>query len=211
MTPKGKLLVGGAAIAAVGLGAAGAIARHGHGWGPHHGGFGMGPGMGPGMGHMGMMCKDGRTAEMVDHMLVRLEYRAKITDAQKPAFEDLKTAARSAAAKVQAACPDTAKAPAEPPKDGTRPSRPTPIERLANAETMTAATLDAIKTVRPAAEKLYVQLSDEQKSALNERPGRKWGRGWNRDGRDHDRGGPDRSNDRGPDPGPPGDEPDATP
>ncbi len=64
---------------------------------------------------------------------------------------------------------------------------------------MTAATLDAIKTVRPAAEKLYAQLSEEQKTAINERPHRKWGRGWNRDGRGPDRGGPDRGDGRGPD------------
>lgn len=194
MTRNTKLLIGGIALAAIGLGAAGAIARHGDhgGWGRHGGHHG---------GMDRMLCGDSRAAEMADHMLVRLEHRAKLTDAQKPAFEELKTAARSAAQKVQAACPAKPAAAA----DGTRPPRPSPIERLANAEAMTAAKLEAIKAVRPAAEKLYAQLSDEQKTAINARPERKWGRGkwWNRDGRHGgpDRGGADRGEGRGPDRG----------
>ena len=50
------------------------------------------------------------------------------------------------------------------------------------------ASLDAIKTVRPAAEKFYASLSDEQKSALVEH-------------RDH--GWRDRGDDAGPDATPP--------
>ncbi|MGQ0674445.1 MAG: Spy/CpxP family protein refolding chaperone [Hyphomicrobium sp.] len=171
MTRHAKLLLGGVAVAALGLGAAGAIARHGHhghGFGGMHGGM-----FGPGMGSMGKFCRDGRTAEMADLMLVRLEYRVKPTDAQKAGFEELKSATRAAAGKLAAGCPAR---PAEPAQtDGPRP-RPSPVERLANAEAMTAATLDAIKTVRPAAEKFYATLSEAQKTALNERPHR-WGRG----------------------------------
>lgn len=218
MTRNSKLLIGGIALAVAGLGAAGAIARHGpHGWGHggwgHHGGSRGGP-MGMGMfgGPMGMMCRDGQAAEKTDHMLVHIEHRAKPTEAQKAAFEEFKSAARSAATKVQAGCPATAAL--EPPKDGTPPPRPSPIERLANAETMTAATLDAIKTVRPAAEKFYAALSAEQKAAIDEQPGgEKRGWGWGRhrgpgsgpgDGGPDDRGpgGPEgRGPDRGPGPG----------
>jgi hypothetical protein len=172
MTRHAKLLLGGVALAAVGLGAAGAIARHGHhgpGWG-HHGGMGMGGPM------MGRLCKGDRTAaEMADHMLVRIEHGVKPTDAQKAGFEELKTALRTAAEKVQASCPPK---PA-PAADGTPPPRPSPVERLARAETMTAATLEAIKTVRPAAEKFYASLSDEQKKVLEERRGGKH-RWWKR-------------------------------
>ena len=200
MTRHTKLLLGGVALAALGLGAAGAIARHGdQGWGRH--GFGHHGGMfgGPGMGHSGLLCRDGRAGEMADHMLVSIEHKVKPTEAQKAAFDDLKTAARSAVAKAQTGCP--VKATVEPAKDGTatRPPRPSPVERLANAEAMTAATLDAIKMVRPAAEKFYAALSEEQKAALNERPDHKGGRGWwHRDGH---RGGPDRGEGRGPDRG----------
>ena len=200
MTRHAKMLLGGVALAAIGLGTAGAIARHGPpgGWG-HHGKGHHGGMFGSEMGRMGMFCRGERAAEMTDHMLVRIEHKAKLTDAQKPALEELKTAARNAATKIQAACPATPAATAEPSKDATPPARPSPIERLANAEAMTAATLDAIKTVRPAAEKLYAQLSDEQKAALNERPHGKWGRGsWHRDGR---HGGSDRGEGRGPDRG----------
>lgn len=196
MTRHTKILLGGVALAAIGLGAAGAIARHGphgSGWG-HHGGM-----FDSGMGRMGMLCQDGRAAEMADHMLVHIEHKVKPTEAQKTAFEELKTAARSAVTKAQAGCP--IKAAAEPAKDGTPPPRPSPVERLANAEAMTAATLEAIKIVRPAAEKFYTALSGEQKAAINERPSGKWGRGgWHRGG---GHGGPDRGDapgetDRGP-------------
>lgn len=193
MTRNRKMLLGGAALAVVGLGAAGAVARQGHhGWG-HHGGGMHGGFFGPGFGHMGKVCRDGRAAEMVDHMAVRIEHRAKPTEAQRGAFDELKTAMKSAAEKLQAGCPAQAKA--EPGKDSSPPPRPSPVERLANAEQMTAATLEAIKTVRPAAEKFYAQLSDEQKASLT--PERK-GRGW---WRHRDRG-PDGGRERGPGRGP---------
>jgi hypothetical protein len=190
MTRHAKLLLGGTAVALIGLGAAGAVARQGHGgWGGgHHGGF-MGHGFG-GPGMMRMCRGENRAEEMADHMIVRIEHRAKLTEAQKPAFDELKGALRSAAAKVQAACP----AKPQPAQDGSRPPRPSPIERLANAEAMTAATLDAIKTVRPAAEKLYAALSDEQKASLT--PDRR--RGWWR----HRGGDDERGRDRGPNRGP---------
>jgi hypothetical protein len=199
MTPRSKYLLAGVALAVIGLGAAGAIARHGHhGWGHH----GRDPhGWGRHGGHMGMLgfvggpgnrfCR-GDGAEMADHMLVHLEHKVKPTEAQKAGFEELKTSIRSAAARMQAACP--AKAAAEPPKDGTPPAMPNPIERLERAQAMTEATLEAIKTVRPAAEKFYASLSDQQKTSLSERErgGKRWGHGWrhhrDRDDDDGDRG-----------------------
>ena len=158
MTRNKKILIGGIALAAVAAGGLAASAARG-GFG-HHGGR-MG-GMGGGM--MGAVCK-GDAAEMADHMLIRLEYKVKPTDAQKPAFEELKAAAKSAAAKAKAGCPA---APVQA-ADGTRPAPKPPTERLAAMEAALAAQLDAVRTVRPAAEKFYASLSEEQKKAFTER------------------------------------------
>lgn len=158
MTRHKKILIGGFALAAVAAGGLAASAARG-GFG-HHGGR-MG-GMGGGM--MGAVCK-GDAAEMADHMLIRLEYKVKPTDAQKPAFEELKAAAKVAAAKAKAGCPA---APVQA-ADGTRPAAKPPTERLAAMETALAAQLDAVRTVRPAAEKFYASLSEEQKKAFAER------------------------------------------
>lgn len=197
MTPRTKYIAAGAALAALALGGAAAIARHGnHGFGHggwrHHGGSmegHMGGHLGGmGFGGPGMKFCRGNTAEMADHMLVRIEHKVKPTDAQKASFETLKAAAQEAAAKLSAACPkDMAAKPAE--GDASQ-ARSTPIERLARAEAMTQATLDAIKTVRPAAETFYASLTPEQKAKLDEHVGR-GGRGhgereWNRDDRSGD-------------------------
>ncbi len=192
MTRNKKILFGGIALAAVAAGGLAASAARG-GFG-HHGGR-MG-GMGGGM--MGAVCK-GNAAEMADHMLIRLEYKVKPTDAQKPAFEELKAAAKTAAAKAKAGCPP---APVQA-ADGTRPAPKPPTERLAAMEAALAAQLDAVRTVRPAAEKFYASLTDEQKKAFAEREHGGMG-GMHRDdgergGRHHGRGGErgDRGGDGG--------------
>jgi hypothetical protein len=143
-------------------------------------------------------------SEKADLMMVRLEYRVKPTEAQKPAFEDLRTAARSAAQKIAAACPakpDPA-AEADKGKDG-KPPRKEITARLAETEAQLTAALEGLKIVRPAAEKLYATLDDAQKKAVAEmgmgKRG-KWGRHHHRgEGRgpgpggwDDDRRGPDR-------------------
>ena len=152
-----KLILGGVALAAIAAGGVAASAHRG-GWGHGPGGHGV---MGGPM--MGAIC-DGKAAEMTDHMLIGLQYKVNPTDAQKPAFEELKAAAKAAAAKAQAGCP------AKPAQtaDGTEPPRKAPTERLAMMETALAAQLDAIRTVRPAAEKFYATLSDEQKKTVTE-------------------------------------------
>src|SRR5262245_2050575 len=169
MTRNRRLVLAGVATAAIGLAAAGAYAAHrdggwkGHGWG-HRGGHMGFMGLGGIGAPMGRICR-GDPSEMTDHMLVRIEHKVKPTDAQKGAFEDLKTAARSAADRIKAACPaDVA---------DQDPPRPTlsPIDRLSRTQTQLEASLEAVKTVRPAAEKFYVALSDEQKAKLNERRG----------------------------------------
>lgn len=211
MTRSRKLLIGGISLAAIVAGVAAASAHRGGGeWGGRMGMMGHGKGHG---GMMGAVCR-GDASAMADHMLVDLEYKVKPTDAQKPAFEELKAAARTAAAKAKAGCPPAPVASA----DGTKPPRKTPTERLALMEAGLAAQLDAIRTVRPAADKFYATLSDDQKKQMtggerggpggwNKRGGdgdeghgkRGWGRGGDRAG---DRGGPDRGGEQGGKPGP---------
>ncbi len=154
-----------AALTAVG--AAGAVAHRyqhdGPGWGHHDRHFGI-------MGPMGALCR-GNGAEMADHMLVRIEHRVKPTEAQKPSFEELRTTLAAAAAKIEAACPP----PPAKTADGEFTPKP-PTERLAEAETSLAATLDAVRTVRPVADKFYATLDDAQKKAFTEMgPGCKHG------------------------------------
>lgn len=167
MTRNRKLIVAGLALAAIGLAAA--FAERGvpwghHGW-RHHGGGPMAFG-----DFMGKFCR-GDGAEMADHMLVHIEHKVKPTDAQKAAFEELKTATRAAAEKMKAGCPQVASA--EAPKDGLK-SPLSPIERLDRTQARLEVSLDANKTVRPAAEKFYANLSDEQKAALAEHRGHGW-------------------------------------
>ena len=177
MTRNRKFIVAGVALAATGLAAAGAFAHRGGPWehhgGGHHGGL-MGMAFG---GPMGGFCR-GDGTEMADHLLVHIEHKVKLTDAQKATFEELKTATRGAAEKMKAGCPQVA---SEEPEQSL-------IERLDRAQARLEASLNAIKTVRPAAEKFYASLSDEQKSALIEHRGHGW----------HDRG-----DDAGPDAPPP--------
>lgn len=194
MTPKGKYMLAGLAAAAVGLVAAGAMAERGHYWQGNKGGRHFGGGN---MGFMGLsfgapnyrICR-GEAGEMTDHLLVRIEHRVKPTDEQKGAFDEFKSATRVAAEKLREACP---KRP-EQAEDGKRQRR-TPIERLALTQTGLETSLEALKQFRPAAEKFYAQLSDEQKSKLD-RGGRKGKGRWNRDRGPRDEGG---ESERGPD------------
>jgi hypothetical protein len=191
MTRNGKILAGAAVLLT--LGSAAAVAhRHGGGW-HHKGPHGM-------MGLAGPLCR-GNAAEKADLMMVRLQYKLNPTDAQKPAFEELKTAMKSAAEKVAAACPPKPER-AKDAGDGERPARKDITARLADTEAQLAAALEGVKIVRPAAEKLYATLDDAQKKAVSEigkgKRG-KWGRHherWEKRGRDggpgEERGGPGR-------------------
>jgi hypothetical protein len=69
-------------------------------------------------------------------------------------LDDLKDAAKQAAARFKEACPT------EVPM--------TPTGRLAAMTARLTATLDAVKLVRPPLEKFYDSLSDEQKARFNE-------------------------------------------
>jgi len=144
MNRKSKLLIGGLVAAVLGVGTTFAVAQYRMGL---HAYGGMREGMGF---RLGLFCGDG---SHVDRMLERLEERVKPTEAQQGVFADFRTAAKTAADKVKASCPI---------------ERPRNVpERLAMAEKRAEAALDALRTVRPAADKLYAALSDEQKAEMN--------------------------------------------
>lgn len=198
-----KWLVGGIALAAIGAAAVSATARHGgHGWG-HHGGWKHGWHHGRAMRKpMRMVC--GRKApERIDHMLVRLKHKADITEAQMPAYQEFATTVRDAAAKAREACPpkpDWKKRKSDGAEGDRAERKPrlrrSPIERLENMEKMLAAGLEAIKTIRPSAEKLYASLSEEQQMKLRKKRGKRgWGkhRGWRKH---HDRRGSGSADDK---------------
>jgi hypothetical protein len=205
MTRKGKYILAGLTAATVGLVAAGAMAQRGHYWEGHKGrhfGHGGGAGiMGMSFGNPNYRICRGESGEMADHMLVRIEHRVKPTDDQKGAFDEFKTATRAAAEKLREACP---KRP-EKTEGGERVKR-TSLDRLATTQTGLETSLEALKTFRPAAEKFYATLSDEQKAKLDRggRSGKGKGR-WNRDR--GPRGGEDGDNERAPG----GSEPDGAP
>ncbi len=145
-------------------------------------------------GPSGKICRD-KSAEVTDIMLVRLEHRVDITDAQKAAFEEFKTATRVAADKLREGCP---KKPDTTANEGDKAAAPkvTPLDRLAQTQVGLEASLEALKTYRPAAEKFYASLSDEQKAKLTERRGG-GKRHWKRDRGPHDGGERDDGGDRG--------------
>lgn len=189
MTRKGKFILAGIAAATVGLATAGAMAQRGFHWDGHKGGrhFGHGGGglMGLGFGGPhGRVCRSD-SAEFADHVLVRIEHRVKPTDDQKAAFEEFKVATRSAAAKLSEGCPKKPE-----PAANEEPAKRTPIDRLAQTQTSLEASLAALKEFRPAAEKFYSALSDDQKAKLEPRRGKGKGH-WKRDRGPRDRGGPD--------------------
>lgn len=147
MTKGKKWLLAGSVAALLAGGAAVAIAKNApHHWGGGH--YGMSGGM-----FGGKICneKKDRAARMGD----RLEKLIEPTAAQKADFDALKAALVKAQDEVQATCP----------KDGEVVDR-TPPAMLTNMEAHLTAMLDGVKTVRPAAEKLYASLDDKQKDRL---------------------------------------------
>ncbi len=79
-----------------------------------------------------------------------------LNDDQKQLLADVKTAGDKAASEFKASCPSEAAFPLTPPG------------RLSAMTARVDATLEAVQTVRPALEKFYASLSDEQKERFNE-------------------------------------------
>jgi hypothetical protein len=147
-----------AAIAGFALAAlAGTAAAQPYGRGPGMMGPGMmGPGMmmGPGIGGpgaYGRMCGPGGVG-FVEWRTDRLAEVLKLTDAQRPKFDEFKAASAKAAETMRSSCP--AEFPA------------TMSTRMSLMEQRAEAMLAAIKTVRPAFDAFYATLTDEQKKQL---------------------------------------------
>ncbi|MBM3530335.1 MAG: hypothetical protein FJX62_19810 [Alphaproteobacteria bacterium] len=143
------------ATAALAATIAAAGAQPGPGGGPRGPGMGMGPGMmmGPGMGR-GMssrMCSPG-AAGFAEWRTERLERVLRLTDAQKPKFDEFKAASAKAAEAMRAAC--------------TTDIPVSMTARMAAMEKRMEATLAAVKTVRPALDAFYATLTDEQKARI---------------------------------------------
>ena len=90
-----------------------------------------------------------------NHMVEKLERAIKPTDAQKPELEALKAALTKAQDSMKASCA----------KDGETPDL-SPPGQLAAMENHLSTMLDAVKTIRPAADALYAKLDDKQRDAL---------------------------------------------
>jgi hypothetical protein len=115
----------------------------------------MGPGIG-GPGMFGRMCGPGASGFM-EWRIDRLEQVLKLTDAQRPKFDEFKAASGKAAETIRGACPT------EPPN--TMPGRMEVMEKR------TEAMLQAIKTVRPALDAFYATLTADQKERIESRRG----------------------------------------
>jgi hypothetical protein len=98
------------------------------------------------------VCRD-NAAQLTDWPIERISAVVEPTDAQRPALEELRAASAKAVDMLKAGCP----------KD--LPSIPT--GRLAAMESRLQVMLAAVQTVRPALERFYQSLSDEQKARFN--------------------------------------------
>jgi LTXXQ motif family protein len=135
--------------------------------GPGRNGWGADMMMGPGMmrsGRLGFMCNP-RSAGMAQWRLDRIETELKPNDTQKAALKELRAASAKAAETLTAAC-----AAAMPAKS---------VERMALMEKRLEASLQVVRTVRPAFEAFYVTLDEQQKAKLDATGPRAWGwRAW---------------------------------
>src|SRR5262245_35811000 len=98
------------------------------------------------------VCSD-NAAQLTDWPIERISEVVAPTEAQRPALEELRAASAKAIDMLKSGCP----------KD--LPSIPT--GRLAAMESRLQVMLAAVQTVRPALERFYQSLSDEQKARFN--------------------------------------------
>jgi ABC-type transporter MlaC component len=95
----------------------------------------------------------GRTAGLTEWPIERIAQAVEPDDAQRAALDDIKNAAANAVDVLKAACPTEL------------PS--TPIGRIAAMHQRLDAMLQGVRMVRPALEKFYQSLNDEQKARFN--------------------------------------------
>jgi hypothetical protein len=132
----------------------------GYGAGPYPPGRPQGPGVSagggggrPAGGRAAAEICSGKTAGLTDWPIERISKRVEPNEAQRAALDELKTATASALKILKAACPTDL------------PS--TPTRRLEAMHKRLEAMSKAVRTVRPALQRFYASLSDEQKTRLN--------------------------------------------
>ena len=125
-----------------------------------------------GHGFLGSICST-EGADRLDKMLEIMAIRIDLTDAQRPAFDDLKTAALTAQTDFATSC-----APLKEQKpEGA-------AEKLKHRSAMMELQLASMNTVMPAFEAFYDSLSDEQKAQVNKAGGKKGRPGMERENGD---------------------------
>jgi hypothetical protein len=98
------------------------------------------------------VCRD-NASDLTDWPIERISEVVQPTDAQRPALDELRAANAKAVDILKAGCP----------KD--LPS--TPVGRLTAMESRLQVMLQAVQTVRPALDRFYQSLNDEQKARFN--------------------------------------------
>ena len=98
------------------------------------------------------VCRD-NAAQLTDWPIERISAVVEPTDAQRPALEELRAASAKAIDMLKSGCP--------------RDLPSVPTGRLAAMESRLQVMLAAVQTVRPALERFYQSLSDEQKARFN--------------------------------------------
>ena len=117
------------------------------------GAYAAAPGGGRAAGPVAADVCTGQTAGLTDWPIDRIAQTVEPDDTQRAALDEIKTATASALDILKAACPTDL------------PS--TPTGRLAAMHKRLEAMLEAVRTVRPALEKFYQSLTDEQKARFN--------------------------------------------
>ena len=169
-----KLIVTGACASAVALAVGASAAPSGHRAGQdtlagghshhgviHHARWGKG-----GHGGFGRFCGKRREAR-TERMIAFVEGLMTFTPAQEAAWNDLTKSVRDGNKSMDETC-ESLKQDADAPKSAT--------ERFARMETMLAAGLKFVQSVRPKFDKFYATLSDKQKRAFDSLANRRRGR-----------------------------------
>ena len=108
-----------------------------------------------GHGFLHFVCST-EGAERLEKMLEITAIRLDVTDEQRPAFDDLKTAALTAQSDFATACEPLK---AEKPEGAA--------DKMAHRTAMMELQIEGMNTVLPAFETFYEGLSDEQKAKVN--------------------------------------------
>ena len=107
----------------------------------------------PSRGYAPSVCSTQQASALIDFPIEQITETVQPNDEQRAALEELKAATAGAVKILQDACPTELPA--------------TPTGRLAATRKRLEAMLQAVQTVRPALDRFYQSLSDEQKARFN--------------------------------------------